>query len=120
MHKHKFHELVLPTPVWTKMASRFHVDDLSSAHVYLRLPDGASIDEIPKATLDDCCQLVKHNSIQGVARTTCVPLFSHPTVFVAVIRGLACSRGRRPLTMDHGPNKDVLLKRLGFRVTHAV
>ena len=44
---------------------RFHVDDLSSAHVYLRLPEGAGLDDIPKDTLEDCCQLVKHNSIQG-------------------------------------------------------
>jgi len=46
--------------------ARFHVDDLSSAHVYLRLPDGTGLDDIPKDTLEDCCQLVKHNSIQGL------------------------------------------------------
>lgn len=45
--------------------ARFHVDDLSSAHVYLRLPEGATLDDIPEDTLEDCCQLVKHNSIQG-------------------------------------------------------
>ncbi len=44
---------------------RFHVDDLSSAHVYLRLPEGVDIDHIPEATLEDCCQLVKANSIQA-------------------------------------------------------
>lgn len=49
----------LPVDIW------FHVDDLSSAHVYLRLPRDASIDEIPQETLEDCCQLVKANSIQG-------------------------------------------------------
>ncbi|KAI8463207.1 MAG: DUF814-domain-containing protein [Monoraphidium minutum] len=49
----------LPTDVW------FHVDDLSSAHVYLRLPEGSSMDDIPDYTLEDCCQLVKQNSIQG-------------------------------------------------------
>lgn len=37
---------------------RFHVDDLSSAHVYLRLPEGADMDSIPAETLEDCCQLV--------------------------------------------------------------
>lgn len=41
------------------------MDDLSSAHVYLRLPEGASLDNIPAETLEDCCQLVKANSIQG-------------------------------------------------------
>lgn len=49
----------LPGDVW------FHVDNLSSAHVYLRLPDGKTIHDIPEDTLEDCCQLVKANSIQG-------------------------------------------------------
>jgi hypothetical protein len=44
---------------------RFHVDDMSSAHVYLRLPEGSGIDDIPADTLEDCAQLVKQNSIQG-------------------------------------------------------
>lgn len=44
---------------------RFHVDDMSSAHVYLRLPEGAKLDDIPPEALEDCAQLVKHNSIQG-------------------------------------------------------
>ena len=44
----------------------FHVDDLSSAHVYLRLPIGASkLDDITPAVLAECCQLVKENSIEG-------------------------------------------------------
>lgn len=49
----------------TPAVCRFHVDDMSSAHVYLRLPPGATFDEIPADTLDDCAQLVKANSIQG-------------------------------------------------------
>lgn len=43
----------------------FHVDKLSSAHVYLRLKDGETIDSIPEGVLEDCTQLVKHNSIEG-------------------------------------------------------
>ncbi|EDV22154.1 uncharacterized protein TRIADDRAFT_50705 [Trichoplax adhaerens] len=43
----------------------FHVDKLSSAHVYLRMPKDMSIDSIPTALLHDCAQLVKANSIQG-------------------------------------------------------
>lgn len=43
----------------------FHVDKLSSAHVYLRLKDGETIDSIPEDVLRDCAQLVKHNSIEG-------------------------------------------------------
>jgi len=69
----------------------FHVDKLSSAHVYLRLNPvsiltmvclrvtfvlieylsllmgikGQTIDDVPQQALDDACQLVKHNSIEG-------------------------------------------------------
>lgn len=38
---------------------RFHVDDLSSAHVYIRMPDGYNIDMIPDVVLAECAQLVK-------------------------------------------------------------
>ncbi|KAJ6624368.1 cytoplasmic protein [Mycena sp. CBHHK59/15] len=50
-----------PGDVW------FHVDKLSSAHVYLRLPEDASIvwEAIPETLLTDCAQLVKANSIEG-------------------------------------------------------
>ncbi|XP_039604408.1 coiled-coil domain-containing protein 25 isoform X1 [Polypterus senegalus] len=48
-----------PEDIW------FHVDKLSSAHVYLRLHKGQTIDDIPKEVLIDCAQLVKNNSIQG-------------------------------------------------------
>lgn len=57
-----------PTDVW------FHVDDLSSAHVYLRLnrntealrvfKQTGKLDHLPEA-LEDCVQLVKANSIEG-------------------------------------------------------
>ncbi|KAL1917351.1 uncharacterized protein VTP21DRAFT_5007 [Calcarisporiella thermophila] len=43
----------------------FHVDKLSSAHVYLRLREGESWEDIPKAVLNDLAQLVKANSIEG-------------------------------------------------------
>mmetsp|Transcript_4349 Transcript_4349/g.10855 ORF Transcript_4349/g.10855 Transcript_4349/m.10855 type:complete len:214 (+) Transcript_4349:186-827(+) len=49
----------LPHDIW------FHVDDLSSAHVYLRLPKGGKMDDIDEDTLEECAQLVKANSIQG-------------------------------------------------------
>ena len=44
---------------------QFHVDNLSSAHVYVRLPDGESWEDIPKPLLEDCAQLTKANSIEG-------------------------------------------------------
>ncbi|KAI6027840.1 cytoplasmic protein [Pisolithus microcarpus] len=48
-----------PQDVW------FHVDKLSSAHVYLRMPDGMNWEAIPQLILVDCAQLVKANSIEG-------------------------------------------------------
>lgn len=50
----------LPTDVW------FHVDSLSSAHVYLRFQsEEYDIDNIPKDVMEECLQIVKHNSIEG-------------------------------------------------------
>lgn len=43
----------------------FHVDKLSSAHVYLRLRKGETLDDVPMSVIEDCAQLVKANSIQG-------------------------------------------------------
>ena len=60
--KHENEDLLkwaFPEDVW------FHVDKLSSAHVYLRLKPGETLDDIPEAVLTDCVQLVKANSIQG-------------------------------------------------------
>ncbi|KAK8791020.1 hypothetical protein WA158_005651 [Blastocystis sp. Blastoise] len=48
-----------PEDVW------FHVDEFSSAHVYTRLNNGETIDNMPQELIDDCCQLVKANSIEG-------------------------------------------------------
>ncbi|TFK48790.1 cytoplasmic protein [Heliocybe sulcata] len=48
-----------PQDVW------FHVDKLSSAHVYLRMPEGMQWEKIPEPLLVDCAQLVKANSIEG-------------------------------------------------------
>ncbi|KAF3766135.1 hypothetical protein M406DRAFT_60613 [Cryphonectria parasitica EP155] len=43
----------------------FHVDKLSSAHIYLRLRDGETWDNIPEPLLTDLAQLTKANSIEG-------------------------------------------------------
>uniref|UniRef100_A0A182P903 Coiled-coil domain-containing protein 25 n=1 Tax=Anopheles epiroticus TaxID=199890 RepID=A0A182P903_9DIPT len=48
-----------PEDVW------FHVNKVSSAHVYLRLQPGQTLDDIPSSVLEDACQLVKANSITG-------------------------------------------------------
>lgn len=38
---------------------------MSSAHVYLRLRPGQTLDDVPSQLLEECAQLVKANSIQG-------------------------------------------------------
>lgn len=60
--KHENEDLIKygwPEDVW------FHVDKVSSAHVYLRLKPEQSIDDVPEEVIADCAQLVKANSIQG-------------------------------------------------------
>ncbi|GAM87768.1 hypothetical protein ANO11243_057960 [Dothideomycetidae sp. 11243] len=43
----------------------FHVDNLSSAHVYVRLREGETWDSMEEGLLVDCAQLTKANSIDG-------------------------------------------------------
>ncbi|KAL8775698.1 MAG: hypothetical protein Q9209_000194 [Squamulea sp. 1 TL-2023] len=57
-----------PTVIYVgkdKFESTFHADNLSSAHVYLRLKPGQEWDELPTALVEDCAQLTKANSIEG-------------------------------------------------------
>ncbi|MES1914482.1 MAG: hypothetical protein MHM6MM_006546 [Cercozoa sp. M6MM] len=71
--KHENEKLIrwgFPEDVW------FHVDDLSSAHVYLRMPRGTSIDDLPESVLEEMCQLVKHNSIKGSKMKECSICFT--------------------------------------------
>ena len=54
----------------------FHVDDLSSAHVYVRFPrPGTShapcgIDDLPADLIEELAQLVKANSIEGCKKSS--------------------------------------------------
>lgn len=41
------------------------MDELSSAHVYLKPQAGWTLDTIPQDVITDCAQLVKANSIEG-------------------------------------------------------
>ncbi|EXC22695.1 hypothetical protein L484_001798 [Morus notabilis] len=62
LDKYENEELIkygFPEDIW------FHVDKMSSAHVYVRLQKGQTIDDISEGVLEDCAQLVKANSIQG-------------------------------------------------------
>ncbi|OQE14297.1 hypothetical protein PENFLA_c039G03386 [Penicillium flavigenum] len=49
----------------TSIHLQFHVDNLSSAHVYVRLREGETWDNIAQPLLEDCAQLTKANSIEG-------------------------------------------------------
>lgn len=72
-HKEENEDLIkwgLPTDVW------FHVDNLSSAHVYLRLPQGWNWKDIPHEILMDCAQLTKANSIQGNKRDNVTVIYT--------------------------------------------
>ena len=60
--KHENEDLIrygLPEDLW------FHVDDLSSAHVYLRLKKSQKLEDVSQETIHECAQLVKANSIEG-------------------------------------------------------
>lgn len=62
LDKYENEELIkygFPEDIW------FHVDKMSSAHVYVRLQKGQTMDDISEGLLEDCAQLVKANSIQG-------------------------------------------------------
>ncbi|XP_063715383.1 coiled-coil domain-containing protein 25-like [Symsagittifera roscoffensis] len=43
----------------------FHVDKLSSAHVYVRQSADKTVYDIPESVVRECSQLVKENSIEG-------------------------------------------------------
>lgn len=53
----------------TSIHLQFHVDNLSSAHVYVRLREGETWDNIAQPLLEDCAQLTKANSIEGQSST---------------------------------------------------
>lgn len=71
--KHENEDLIrwaFPEDVW------FHVDKMSSAHVYLRMRKGETLDDIPQVVLEDCAQLVKANSIQGTKMNDIVVVYT--------------------------------------------
>jgi hypothetical protein len=66
--KHENEDLIkfgLPEDVW------FHVDGLSSAHVYLRVEKGQSVESASQKAIEECAILTKANSIQGCKQGEC-------------------------------------------------
>jgi len=70
MGRDKIENEVLIKYAWPGRDVWFHVDNLSSAHVYLRMPEGMDIKSIPAPLLIDCAQLTKANSIEGNKKST--------------------------------------------------
>ncbi|CAG9983936.1 unnamed protein product [Clonostachys byssicola] len=63
--KDKFENEDLIKYGWEEDVWYFHVDKLSSAHIYLRMRDGQEWDKLPQELLIDLAQLTKANSIEG-------------------------------------------------------
>ena len=56
---------------------RFHVDNFSSAHVYLRTKTPiTSYDELPAKAVIECAQLTKDNSIEGCKKSEVVVIYT--------------------------------------------
>ncbi|CDW78678.1 UNKNOWN [Stylonychia lemnae] len=59
------------------LLGRFHVDDFSSAHVYLRTKTPIkSYDELPAKAVIECAQLTKDNSIEGCKKGEVVVIYT--------------------------------------------
>lgn len=82
MGKDKFENEDLIKYAWAEDVW-FHVDDLSSAHVYLRYPapntkhKPALLSEIPPELVIECAQLVKANSIEGCKKASVRVVYTH-------------------------------------------
>ena len=83
-----------PEDIW------FHVDGLSSAHVYVRLKPGENWRDMSQELIGECCQLVKDNSIEGckkekvdVVYTPCENLKKTASMDVGQV-GFKVSKGR--------------------------
>lgn len=54
----------------------FHVDDMSSAHVYLRIRKDQRLEDVSEATIHECAQLVKANSIEGCKKSEVTVIYT--------------------------------------------
>lgn len=58
------------------MSLQFHVDKLSSAHIYLRMTENQQWDELPTDLVIDLGQLTKANSIEGRDKVASISFWS--------------------------------------------
>lgn len=83
----------------------FHVDKLSSAHVYLRMSEGMTWDNIPQTLLVDCAQLVKANSIEGA--------YEHSVILSAIINSEYVGNKKDNITIIYTPGDNLKVKATG-------
>ena len=67
----------LPEDIW------FHVDDMSSAHVYLRLNKNEKLEDISPDIVRKCAQLVKANSIEGCKLREVTVIYTSNHMYIA-------------------------------------
>eukprot|EP01083_Nonionella_stella_P040887 110880_1 len=115
--KHENEDLIKyawPEDVW------FHVDNLSSAHVYMRLPenffDEKKIDEIPEKAIVECCHLVKKNSISGCKQNNVDVVFTHASNLHKTadmdIGSIGFHDNKKVITRRHIPKNKPVVKML--------
>jgi len=91
----------------------FHVDKVSSAHVYLRLNQGQTIDVLSPATIEDCAQLCKANSITGNK-------MNNVDVIYTMWSNLKKTQGMEPGQVSFHKDKEVRKIRLEKRTNEIV
>ncbi|XP_043215452.1 coiled-coil domain-containing protein 25-like [Amphibalanus amphitrite] len=96
-----------PEDVW------FHVDKVSSAHVYLRLKPGQTIETLAKETIEDCAQLCKANSITGNK-------MNNVDVIYTMWSNLKKTPGMEPGQVSFHKDKEVYKIRLEKRINEIV
>lgn len=86
----------------------FHVDNLSSAHVYLRIPEGSdwTFDNLPAQVVQDCAQLTKANSIEGNKKDNVTVIYT-PQSNLKKTKGMA--------TGQVGFHKDHIVKKVHLK-----
>jgi Skp family chaperone for outer membrane proteins len=91
-----------PCDIW------WHVDGMSSAHVYLRLRPGETLADMRKDEVEDCCQLVKANSIQGCKAssvTVCYTPWANLRKSAAMEVGAVSFHSEKDVLRAHVPSK---------------
>ena len=106
-----------PHDIW------FHVDDFSSAHVYLRtkVPITA-YDELPEAVVAECAQLTKENSIEGCKKKGVTIIYTWASNLLKtddMAVGAVSFKDNDKVNKIHVEKNNVILKRIAKTKTEA-